>query len=167
MKKIISILTIAIITVMTNNILACNVYAHEGKLDSYGGHCVMQGGYITAYHFHEGQLDGYEITLTTPIKAENIEDLKKYVKTLDIKQLAKLGTIRKMPVDTATPNQTVNPSATPTPTITAIAINTPKTISKTMPKTGEKENINILIAGVLIIVVGCSIGLVVKHKANM
>lgn len=170
MKKIFSILLIIAVIF----ILASNVFCHQGNLDSFGGHVVVQDGYITAYHFHKGQLDGYDITLTDKVKAENIEELKKYVKTLDVQQLAKLGTIRKMPIDTAT-NQTIKPSATSTSSATisktetvtsspkpTIAVTTIAT--KVLPKTGERENTVMLVAGMFILFIGAIFGLVIKSK---
>jgi len=170
MKKIISLLILAtIIFVMANG-----VFAHQGKTDSYGGHCVIENGYITAYHFHQGKLMGYEIVLADKMRYENIEQLKTYIKTLNLEQIAKLGTIRKMSsTATATPNQTITPSATATSTVAisktetttpTIAVAVSTSTSKALPQTGQEPSTVLIFASALLIILG--IGIYAKMKLN-
>jgi LPXTG-motif cell wall-anchored protein len=148
MKKIFSILLVVTLIVIMSN----GVFCHQGNLDSYGGHCVFKDGYIVAYHFHEGKLMGYELVLNTPVKS--LQELKAYIKTLEITEISKIGTIRKME-ETAT--TTITPSATAS---TATSMSTPSSekinlaTSKTLPKTGEKENILAIVAGFCLVLVG-------------
>lgn len=170
MKKIFSlILTIAIIVIVSSN-----VFAHQGNLDSFGGHTVVQDGFITAYHFHEGRFAGYEIVLTNKIPVCDKEKFMDYVKSLNLEELKKFGTLRKMPTETTT----ITPSATATPTITisktetvtsspkpTIAVTTIAT--KVLPKTGERENTVMLIAGMFVLFFGTIVGFLIKNKKSI
>lgn len=172
MKKIFSVILLIIVIVMVAN----GVFCHEGKTDSYGGHVVTKDGYIIAYHFHDGQFKDYEIVLNTPVKAENTEELKKYVRTLDMSELQKLGTIRKLatptiPSQTITPETTSSPTSTPTINQTSTATQKPiitpnstKIEVETLPKTGQKENTTLLFAGIAVLFIGSFIGIAIKFK---
>ena len=128
MKKIFSVTLIGILLLL----MCLSCYAHQGRLDSNGGHYIQENDDCVGYHYHDGIYTGWQLNLNTFITwdcRQELDQFKPFNPDVDtcLGEWTQVEFDENMNVITPDTTETSTPTNTSTTTITATSTPEPQT----------------------------------------